>query len=422
MNLEQSLNKVRDYIKSGDLDAARLLTDKMLTKNMHPDAMFLSACVEFLKENYPKAINLFEKILKRYEGNVIARLNLAIALNETDRPAEAIPHFEKVIEKEPRNYQAYYNLGNAYHKLEKFQEAKRAYLQSVVIKPDYDLAYNNLGVMCKRLDQKDDAIKYFKESIKLNPSSAPYVNLMALLSKENSPQAYVHAREAVKLDKPGDALMYAYSIFFNSCGWDEVEPIRMKMLEHAKRGPVNIGVLEDLLLTINCDPDITAKDTFDLHQRWGRETSRNITPYKKHIKELTSDDKLKVGYLSPDFNDHSVGMFIRNIINSHDSDKFEVHCYSKAKIEDTVTEDIKKHAQTFINVSKMADAKIAAKIHDDGIHILVDLAGHTTDTAVRSLAYRPAPVQMTYLGYPNTTGLEAVDYRITDGYAETDWD
>ena len=421
MNLEQSLNKVRDYISSGDLDAAQLLTNKMLTKtNAHPDALFLSACVEFLKENYTKAINLFEKILKKYEGNLIARLNLAIALNETERPAEAIPHFEKVLDKEPGNHQAFYNLGNAYYKLDKYQEAKRAYLQAVVLNPNYDLAYNNLGVICKRLNQKEDAIKYFKKAIDLNPSSVPYVNFMALLSKENSPQAYMHALDAVKLDKPGDALMYAYSIFINSCGWGDAEPIRMKMLEHAKYGPVNIGVLEDLLLTINCDPMIPAEDTFNLHQRWGKETSGNITPYYNHNKELTSGKKLKIGYLSPDFNDHSVGMFIRNIIGSHDLGKFEVHCYSKAKIEDAVTDVIKNHATNFINVSKLTDEKIAATIHGDGIHILVDLAGHTTDTAIKALAYRPAPLQMTYLGYPNTTGLDTVDFRITDGYADTE--
>ena len=420
MNLEQSLNKVKDYINSGNLDAAQILANEMLsTKKPHPDALFLSACVEFLKDNYPKAISQFEKLLKKHEGNTVARLNLAISLSESGRPAEAIPHFEKVIAKDPGNPQAYYNLGNALHKLEKFAEAKRAYMQAVVIKPDYDLAYNNLGVICKRLQQQEEAIKYFRQTIDINPTPVPYVNLMALLSKENSPQAYTCAIEAVKLDEPRDALMYAYSIFINSCGWEVAQPIRTRMLEHAKRGPVDPGVLEDLLLTINCDPLISIDDTFDLHRRWGREITRNIAQYQGHKKSLAPGHKLKIAYLSPDFNDHSVGMFIRNIIHTHDNGKFEIYCYSNAKVEDTVTNEIRKHADHFIDVSNLSDENIAASIYRDGIHILVDLAGHTTSTAVKALAYRPAPLQITYLGYPNTTGLDTVDYRITDSYADS---
>jgi predicted O-linked N-acetylglucosamine transferase (SPINDLY family) len=115
-----------------------------------------------------------------------------------------------------------------------------------------------------------------------------------------------------------------------------------------------------------------------------------------------------------------VGLFIDPVIAAHDPARFEIFCYSTSAALDASSERMAAKAHRFVDVSALTDEAIAHQIHEDGIHVLVDLAGHPAETGMPVLRYRPAPVQMTYLGYPNTTGLAEVDYRITDHYAEAE--
>jgi predicted O-linked N-acetylglucosamine transferase (SPINDLY family) len=127
---------------------------------------------------------------------------------------------------------------------------------------------------------------------------------------------------------------------------------------------------------------------------------------------------LRVGYVSPDFREHSVAHFTRKLIGSHNREKVEVTCYADVMKPDGFTREFEAQADHWLSLVGMDDEAVAERIRQDGIDILVDLAGHTSDNRLLVFARRPAPVQVTWLGYPNTTGMRAMDYRLTDAVAD----
>jgi predicted O-linked N-acetylglucosamine transferase (SPINDLY family) len=174
----------------------------------------------------------------------------------------------------------------------------------------------------------------------------------------------------------------------------------------------------NLLLSMN----YTHHDTgtiFQEHLNYARQfaasLASDIPPY---TNELIPDRRIRIGYVSPDFRRHSVNYFIEPVLAAHTREQFEVFCYSDVVSPDEVSHRIQTYPVQWRDIVGMTDAQIAALVRSDRIDILVDLAGHTGYNRMLLFARKPAPVQVSWLGYPNTTGLKAVDYRIVDGYTD----
>ncbi len=129
-------------------------------------------------------------------------------------------------------------------------------------------------------------------------------------------------------------------------------------------------------------------------------------------------DRLRVGYVSPDFVNHAVAFFIEPVLAQHDRDRFEIFCYSDALAPDAVTRRLRSHPVQWRDIARASDEQVEALVRGDGIDLLVDLAGHTARHRLAVFAQRPAPVQVSWLGYPNTTGLAAIDYRLTEAVSD----
>ena len=128
--------------------------------------------------------------------------------------------------------------------------------------------------------------------------------------------------------------------------------------------------------------------------------------------------RLRIGYVSPDFRQHSVAYFVEPLLKEHDRQAVEVFCYAEVMRPDTVTARLQRLADHWLVTVGLSDDELAERIRTDGIDILVDLAGHTANNRLGVFARKPAPVQVTWLGYPNTTGLEAIDYRLVDAVTD----
>src|SRR5262249_43590544 len=126
----------------------------------------------------------------------------------------------------------------------------------------------------------------------------------------------------------------------------------------------------------------------------------------------------RVGYVSADFRDHVVAFVIEPVLATHDHDRFQIVCYANVVRPDAVTRRLQGHADEWRTLAGLSDAQAAELIRGDGIDILVDLSGHTAGNRMLVFARKPAPVQVTHFGYPNTTGLTTIDYRITDAHAD----
>ena len=174
----------------------------------------------------------------------------------------------------------------------------------------------------------------------------------------------------------------------------------------------------NLLMLLNDLPDANPVKVFEEHLDWGRIAQARI-PRLELVRQAESEQRrLRVGYLSPDFREHSVASFIEPILTHHDRSQFQVYCYSNLPIADHTTQRIMEAADVWREIDKLSDTEAAGLIQSDQIDILIDLAGHTANNRLSIFTAKPAPVQMTYLGYPNTTGLRTIDYRITDGIAD----
>ena len=175
------------------------------------------------------------------------------------------------------------------------------------------------------------------------------------------------------------------------------------------------------LMYLNYDPGLSRADLFQEHRSFGTAFAGTVAPVSQHLDRIRDPGRrLRIGYLSPDFRTHSVAYFIAPVFEAFDRERFDVVAYAHVLKPDGVTEHLRSLASEWRDVTPLDDAELARRIRDDRIDILVDLAGFTKDSRLLACTGRPAPIQIGYLGYPNTTGLPQIDYRITDHVADPD--
>ena len=176
---------------------------------------------------------------------------------------------------------------------------------------------------------------------------------------------------------------------------------------------------DNLLYALHFHRDYDAQSIAEEHRRWSRE---HAEPLKKcvrpHANDRNPERRLRIGYVSADSCRHPVGRFILPLLAHHDKRQVEVFAYAQVRSPDSLTERSRSCADVWRSIVGLSDDQAADMIRRDRIDILVDLAGHTAGNRLLMFARKPAPVQATYLGYPDTTGLSVMDYRLTDAYAD----
>ncbi len=174
----------------------------------------------------------------------------------------------------------------------------------------------------------------------------------------------------------------------------------------------------NLLYLLNVLPDVTDEARFEAHCRWANrfaDIGRGAS--LRNVGDRSAERVLRVGYVSADFRNHAVGYFVAPLLARHDARAVSVYCYSNRAKRDEMTERMRAHA-TWRELHGVSDAEAEQMIRADGIDILVDLSGHTQGNRLPLFARGPAPVQVSFLGYPATTGIAAIDYRLTDAWAD----
>ncbi|MFQ5545679.1 MAG: FkbM family methyltransferase, partial [Acidiferrobacterales bacterium] len=175
----------------------------------------------------------------------------------------------------------------------------------------------------------------------------------------------------------------------------------------------------NLLLCLHYGADTEPAAVFIEHQRWAEQHALSLADtIDPHANDPTPNRRLRIGYLSPDFRTHSVAYFVEPLLAAHDRAGFEVICYANVVRPDSLTKRLQSLVHKWRNIVPLSDAEVADLVREDGVDILVDLAGHTGKNRLLVFARKPAPVQVSYLGYPNTTALATMDYRLTDAWAD----
>jgi predicted O-linked N-acetylglucosamine transferase (SPINDLY family) len=186
------------------------------------------------------------------------------------------------------------------------------------------------------------------------------------------------------------------------------------------RHPEAVFLRNNRLFVLNFSKSLGPVELFEEHRRWGEwlESRTRTMPTMESI-DKDPERRLRIGYVSPDFRDHAVATFFEPLLGAHDKSAFEIFCFNTSNAEeDAVAARLKRSADVWQNVGQLEDQALADAIRKSHIDILVDLAGHTNGNRLSMFAMKPSPIQVTWLGYLNTTGLTAMDYRITDGYLD----
>ncbi len=345
-----------------------------------------------------------------------AHANLGATLSALGRHDEAAAAWRDAVRHKPGFAQAHYNLGTALDALHRPEEAAAAYRAAIAADAALVEAHSNLGNILSAQGRLEEAVACFRRALARAPERPGlHYNLANALNDRGAldeAAAAYRAAIALKADH-ADARANLAIVLMNQGRIDEAEAEFRRALRIA---PGDAGIRSNWLFCLNYRTDACAEDIFAAHRDW--ETHLAATPPAAHSNDRTPARRLKIGYVSPDLRQHSVAYFIEPLLQAHDRQTVEVTCYADVARPDRITARLQALADRWVSTVGMSDDELDARIRADAIDILIDCAGHTAHNRLKVFARKPAPVRATWLGYPNSTGLSAIDYRIVD--AETD--
>ncbi|MBI3839168.1 MAG: tetratricopeptide repeat protein [Planctomycetia bacterium] len=327
----------------------------------------------------------FETAVQARPDSALAHCALGFNLQEQGKLDAAVVQYRFAIQFAPQFTEAHYNLGTALGDQGRFEEAIHAFSEAVRHRPTFVEAHVNLAGAFNSVVKPDEAAAACRRALELDPQNAAAFSQLAnaLQFQADLDGAIAANRRAVELN-PHDAR------------------------EHSK-----------LIYTLNFHPRYDPPALFAEHRAWAQRHAEPLTlAAAPHANDPAAERRLRVGYLSPHFHEHAVSFFSEPILAAHDHDPFEIYCYSDVRQPDAVTRRLQAAADHWRDVAGMPDEAIGALVRQDNIDILVDLAGHIGGNRLLVFAHKPAPIQVTYLGYQNTTGMSAMDYRLTDAHAD----
>lgn len=344
-----------------------------------------------------------------------AHCNLGTLLQARGQSAEAAEAYRRALETNPGSAQILANLGAALRESGQHEASLEALRKAVRIDPHSEAAYVNMGATYKELGLLDDAIRCQWQALKINPRSHLALNNLgnALREQGNFTMAAIALQKALDLAPDCDLALNNLGLTLSELGRaDEAAVLFQKAIDV---NPANPMAYSNLLFTLNYLPGTNPQALFEQHREFGRLFADPLTrEAAPHANDPDPERRLRVGFVSGDLRDHPVANFIEPVFAAHDAAAFELFCYANQPLNDARSEQLRARVEHWSNVSGLPDAALAEAIRADGIDILVDLSGHTARTRLLVFARKPAPVQVTMIGYMQTTGMAAMDYRITD--------
>jgi predicted O-linked N-acetylglucosamine transferase (SPINDLY family) len=396
-----------------------------------------------------EGFEILTQALQRDPNNFELLSNLGVVLLRMDRVPEAADAFRQALRVNPKYAEAHNGFGDALCLLGQTDQAIVAYQTAIQlkggldsasmnnlaealmrkgrldeaidafkrirdIKPDAPDAHNNLGLLLERRGRTDEAVQAYEQAIKVGQSPEAHNNLANYLNRESLIDRSIDEfHKALAIDPNFyEAWNNLANAYVETGRLDEALEAHAKGLAINPRFP---GARSNRLMATLYHPAYNARRVYDEHRVWDEMHGQPLTEKSKpHENDRSPNRRLRVGYVSPDFRSHAVAFFSLSPLQLLDREQIELFCYSASFSKDGITERFQKAADRWHNIVGMSDEEADELIRNDKIDILIDLAGHTAANRLPLMAMRPAPVQINAWGYPSTTGLRSIDWRISD--------
>ncbi|HXE51517.1 MAG TPA: tetratricopeptide repeat protein [Tepidisphaeraceae bacterium] len=428
------------------------LIQRAIAQDPQPDYFVNLGAVLLAMNRVDDAIEAYNQAIARQGDAAEAWGNLGGALVQKGRLQEAIAACRKALEINPKLGDAYNNLGNAHRMAGQTDAALEAYRNAVRAQDEDPHGHNNLGNLLREMGRGPEAIVELRRAIAIQPDFLEAHNNLAAALQETGDWAaaateyrralelrpdYVEAMvnygtllsqqsridQAIELFRRALALRPDSPEAHNGLGHALKDAGQLKDAIAAYRKAADVRpdpeLAANLVSTILYDPSATREQIRAESARWNERFARPLAArIRAHDNTPDPDRRLRVGYISGDFRRQVVGYNMLPLFREHDHGLFEIYCYSNVPAEDAMTARFRCMADHWRPIRALSDQAAAELIRSDQIDVLVDLSVHTAHNRLLVLAQKPAPVQVTFAGYPGTTGLETVDYRLTDPYLD----
>ena len=380
-----------------------------------------------------------------------AHYNLGLVLAEARQPAEAIIEFEKAAALRPDFAEAHNNWGNQLIELEQPEAAETKLMAAWRLKPLLPEIHNNLGLCAKATGRLDEALGHFNRAIELKPAYVEALNNRALVHRArgdnesalaefgkvlaaqpdygsalnnlgclymdtgrfSAARAALERALAREPDSPATRLNLASLLIFEGRAEEAVA-----IYDGLRGTAVDVPAMgSNLLYAVTCASSFPPAEIAARHLAWPERYASGAMSFSIPQRSF-KHERLRVGYVSADFFEHAVARFLLPLLTNHDRNRFEIHVYSDATVKDDVAKGFESSTEHWRAVAGWKDPRLGGQIMADEIDLLIDLSGHTAKNRMQLFTRKPAPVQVSYLGYPNSTGLRTIDYRLVDRWSD----
>jgi protein O-GlcNAc transferase len=419
-NAEAQINLGCALVSEGQFEpaAAALRSGLALRPKIAEAHLVLSIALRGLRR-FDEAIAAARADLSLRPNSAGAMEAIGLSLMGKGRPDLAIEEYRRALSIEVRSFETHLNLAMAYKWVGRFDDAIASYQAAINLRPDIAGLYNDMGDTLREMDRSAEAAAAWRQAIALDPRLPEVHNNLgiaasmsgqfdqgitsfrkALDARSTYPEAWINLGNAYKDTSRIDEALECY---------DRAIALR----------PANPGFHSSRLFALHFHPDLDATALLREHQQWNQRHAAPLAAgIKPHRNSRVVDRRIRIGYVSPDFHEHVVGFSLLPLLLRYDRKQFEIYCYSNTLKPDAVTSQLRRHSDHWKDIRGLGDQHVAENIRADEIDILVDLSLHSAQNRLPIFAYKPAPVQVSYLGYCSTTGMDAMDYRFSDVYID----
>lgn len=418
----QLLTRAKKLQQENKLQPAKVIYLQILQQHPnHPDVHHLIGILYNQLNQPEQAIHHLNKAIALNPTVPQAYHNLGIVYRDKEDLEVAIKYYEKALAMNPNYYQVMHKLANAYHRLGKLDKATYYFEKTLLTNPNYAEGWQDYAIYFFSNRQNNKAKQYFEKAIALNPQLATaHLGLGNIYAQINQYETAIQIYKKVLELKPDLHEAYArlLRVYDEICDWQDLSQRRKQLLEITR---------EQLKANVKTSVDPfsalayywSAEDLAAIAANYAKDISAQVKPAQTKLnfqfKKNITKSKLKIGYISGSFRNHAITHLTYNLFATHDRKNFEIFAFALVQRENC---DYYQHmvatADHFIGLTPYSDVEAAQKIYDNQIDILVDLDGYTGGSRTPIIAMRPAPIQVSYLGFTSTSGANFIDYMVVD--------